>query len=400
MNEYLKGNSPFSPGQPVSAELFVGREEQIEKITREGIAQVSRGKPMAFYVRGEYGIGKSSIAKYAMRLAERDYGLHGIYTPMGGVKDLTDLASAVLRATIRSGAYDSSRSAKIREFLAKYIGKQGLFGININMETLKQDAPSIASNYAILDFLDVTLKRLEGTGAKGIFLILDEINGIASNPDFAHFLKGFVEINAMLPKPVPILLMLCGVEERRLEMIKNHQPVERLFVIVEIETLSEKEMNNFFISVFQSVDMTIEPGALKELTFYSAGFPKIMQEIGDAAYWTANENVVDMDVASGAILRAAKELGNKYINPQIYDPLKSDDYKSILKQIAEKTDHHSLRFEKKDIEKSLSESEKKKFGNFLQKMKKLQVIKSGDKAGEYIFIQRMTHFYIWLNSKQ
>ena len=54
---------------------------------------------------------------------------------------------------------------------------------------------------------------------------------------------------------------------------------------------------------------------------------------------------------------------------------------------------------KEDIEKKLSLSEKKKFNNFLQRMKRLKVLKSGLEKGEYIFTSRLVRLYILLKSK-
>jgi len=50
------------------------------------------------------------------------------------------------------------------------------------------------------------------------------------------------------------------------------------------------------------------------------------------------------------------------------------------------------------VASGLTETEKKKFNNFLQKMKRLQVLRSGDVQGEYIFNVRMVRLYIWLQS--
>lgn len=36
--------------------------------------------------------------------------------------------------------------------------------------------------------------------------------------------------------------------------------------------------------------------------------------------------------------------------------------------------------------------------NFLQKMKKLNVMRSGDAAGEYVFNVRMVRLYLWLET--
>ena len=392
-----KGKSPFYPGQPVPVELFVGRAKQIDRIMNRAVAQVSAGKPIAVFVQGEYGIGKSSIAGFVQWLAEKHEALHGIYAPLGGARELSDVAVTVLEATLRSGAFDPKRSEKVRNWLAKYIGRQELFGFTLNAEALRKDAPSLATPFGMLGFLTETVERLKDDGIKGIFLVLDEINGITENPQFANFIKGLVDTNAMSSKPLPLLLMLCGVEERRRQMIQKHQPVDRIFDVIEIESMDVKEMEAFFQRAFDSVSMPVEPSAMSILTQYSAGFPKIMHLVGDAAFWIDRDGIIKQADALTAVFLAAEEVGKKYVDQQVYRALRSPDYKSILAKIG-KMDPDTMSFKKADVASGLTESEKKKFNNFLQKMKSLNVLRSGDVPGEYIFNVRMVRLYIWLQS--
>ncbi len=397
MADMNKGKSPFYPGHPVPTELFVGRARQIERIMARGAGQVAAGKPIAMYVEGEYGIGKSSIAGYVQSLAERQYGLHGIYATLGGAKDLADVAAAVLGATVRSGAFDAQRGEKIRNWLSKYVGKQGLFGFELNLEGLKQDAPRVSTHFDMLTFLTEVRDRL-GDEIKGIFLILDEINGITQDPQFSHFIKGLVDTNAMSPRPLPLLLMLCGVEERRHEMIQKYQPIDRIFDIVEIKLMSSEEMRECFTRAFGSAQMTVTPDAMAQLVRYSAGFPKIMHLIGDAAYWLDRDGIVDINDANQAIAQAAEDFGKKFVDQQVYKALRwSRDYHSILSKIAQ-LGPDVMTFTKAQVVASLTENEKKNFGNFIRKMKQLNVIRDGDKGGEYIFIVAMVRYYIWLQS--
>jgi len=392
-----KGKSPFYPGQPVPVELFVGRAKQIDRIMNRAVAQVSAGKPIAVFVQGEYGIGKSSIAGFVQWIAEKHQALHGIYAPLGGARELSDVAVTVLEATLRSGAFDPKRSEKVRNWLAKYIGRQELFGFTLNAEALRKDAPSLATPFGMLGFLTETVERLKDDGIKGIFLVLDEINGITENPQFANFIKGLVDTNAMSSKPLPLLLMLCGVEERRRQMIQKHQPVDRIFDVIEIESMDVKEMEAFFQRAFDSVSMPVEPSAMSILTQYSAGFPKIMRLVGDAAFWIDRDGIIKQADALTAVFLAAEEVGKKYVDQQVYRALRSPDYKSILAKIG-KMDPDTMSFKKADVASGLTESEKKKFNNFLQKMKSLNVLRSGDVPGEYIFNVRMVRLYIWLQS--
>ena len=397
MSRISKGKSPFYPGQPVPGELFVGRLKQIRHIMERGVKQVEAGKPVAMYVQGEYGIGKSSIAGFVQWLAEREHGLHSIYAPLGAAETLDDVGAALLEATLRSGAFNPKRSERVRAWLAKYIGQQSLFGVTIHAEALKKDAPTVASG--TLPFLKEVIERLRETGIHGVFLVLDEINGVTANPKFSHFIKGIVDTNAMAPEPVPLLLMLCGVEERRREMIRHHQPIDRIFDVIDVELMSPEEMNEFFQRAFESVQIRVEPDALGLMTEYSAGFPKIMHLVGDAAFWIDQDSVITRQDAFQALVGAADEVGKKYVDQQVYKALRSKDYHSILSKIA-KMGPDSMSFRKTDVAADLTDAEKKKFNNFLQKMKVLKVLRSGDVQGEYIFNVRMVRLYIWLQSLQ
>jgi hypothetical protein len=305
------------------------------------------------------------------------------------------VGTRILEATVQSGGVDASRTEKVRNWLAKYIGEQSLFGVTLHAEALRRDAPSIATG--LLPFLSEVQKRLAETGIRGVLLILDEINGITSNAKFSHWIKGLVDTNALARTPVPLLLMLCGVEERRREMIAHHQPVDRIFDVIEIEPLTTDEMKAFFTRAFESVGMRVEPDALDRLAYYSAGFPKIMHLLGDSVYWLDQDGVIDLKEAMTGVIMAAEEVGKKYVDQQVYKALRSSDYHSILRKIA-KLGPDQMTFTKAQVVGGLSETEKRKFNNFLQKMKTLHVLRSGDVQGEYIFNMRMVRLYIWLQS--
>ena len=393
MNSISKGKSPFYPGQPVPIEFFIGRINDIQRISR-AIGQVELGKPQAIFLVGEYGIGKSSLSGYMRYHAERNNHLLGIHVLLGGAETLEDVATKTVETVINTQIYESKITEKIRNFLSKYIGKQEIFGFSINLEALKTDSPSLSHGY--LPFLRNLLDRLKENGIKGLMLILDEINGITSNAKFAHFIKALVDENALSRNPLPLMLMLCGVEERRRAMIQHHQPIERIFDIVEIKPMNETEIKAFFSKTFNSVGMQVEDEAMSLLCRYSAGFPKIMHIIGDAVFWIDRDNIIDKTDATKGVLVAADEVGKKFVDQQVYSALRSKDYHSILTKLGK--NNFDLSFKKGIIEEGLSDVEKKKFNNFLQRMKKLNVLKSGDEQGEYVFNSRLVRLYILLDS--
>ncbi|HZE89985.1 MAG TPA: hypothetical protein VE404_10570, partial [Verrucomicrobiae bacterium] len=206
------------------------------------------------------------------------------------------------------------------------------------------------------------------------------------------------DTNALAPEPLPLLLLVCGVEERRREMIRRHQPVDRVFDVVEVEAMSPEEMTEFFQKAFDSVRVKVDPGAMRLMTDNSAGFPKIMHLVGDAAFWSDQDGLIDADDAGAAVFEAAEEVGKKYFDQQVLRVLRSDDYRSILKKIA--GTGLDMTFRRADVAKGLTDSENRKFNNFLQKMKRLNVLRPGDVQGEYVFNVRMVRLYIWLESRR
>lgn len=393
MDNLSKGKSPFYPGQPVPVDFFTGRFNEIQRIIRS-IKQVELGKPQAVFLTGEYGIGKSSLAGFLKFYAEKNNRILGIHVLLGGAETLGDVAEKTVEAVLKQQIYEESRAEKVRNFLSKYIGQQSLFGLNINLEALKADAPGLSHGY--LPFLRDLLDRLKNDNIKGLMLILDEINGITQNKQFSHFIKGLIDENALSQSPLPLMLMLCGVEERREDMIKHHQPIERIFDVIEIKPMDDSEMKEFFNKTFNSVNMRVEETALTSLCSYSAGFPKLMHIIGDNIFWVNQDSLVDAGDAISGILSAAEEIGKKFVDQQVLSALRSNDYRSILAKLAK--ENFDLSFKKGAIEKGLTESEKKKFHNFLQRMKKLGLLKAGDEKGEYIFTSRLARLYVRFKS--
>jgi hypothetical protein len=391
MNYQEKSRSPFYPGQPVPTELFTGRQKEIERIER-ALVQTKQGKMQVLFISGEYGIGKSSLANYSKFIAERNFNLLGIHVFLGNSNTIESVAQKTVETILREQIYNEKVLDKIKNFLSKYIGKQELFGFSINFEALKNDLYDISRGF--LPFLKNLYNRVKEDNISGILLIFDEINGIAKNPEFAHFIKTLVDENATSSNILPLTLILCGTEERRKELVERHQPIERIFDIIDIKSMNENEMKEFFIKAFNSVEIKVDEKALKLICDYSSGLPKIMHIIGDNIYWIDQDKFVDFKDAREGILSAAEEIGRRFVDVQVLKAIHSKDYKSILSKIVQKL---KKSFSKKEIEENLSSREKEKLHNFLQRMKKLNAIRSLER-GYYEFINPMIPLYLYLTN--
>lgn len=314
----------------------------------------------------------------------------GFHILLGGADSLDDIAIETVRVALNSSFTKPTLTETVRNLLADYVGEQSLLGVKLHLEKLRKDAPDISRGY--LTFLTKIYKKLPEQGYKGLMLIFDEINGLATKDFFPRFLKNLVDENALNNEPIPLLLMVCGTEERFREMTERHRPMERIFEIARLDPMTKEEMREFFSKAFNSVGMKVEESAMELLCRFSGGLPKLMHLLGDAAFWTSKDLTITEEIAVTAVYTAAEEIGRKFVSPQVYRALKSDDYHRILTKLAKHD--FDLVFNKKDVEKGLSIEEQKKFNNFLQRMKKLNVIVSGERLGEYTFCDRLTRFYM------
>ena len=307
---------------------------------------------------------------------------------MGSARNLGDLAAAVLEATVTSEGLAPRRTQAVRNWLARYVGKQSVFGLTLNFEALRADAPNLATERGMLEFLGQTHAKLERDGGQGLFLVLDDLNGICAVPEFARFVKTLIDLNAMAPRSVPLLLMLCGVEERRREMIRLHEPVARTLDVVEVGPLRPEETARFFAAAFGTMDVLVEPEASQLLTEYSGGFPKIVQAIGDAVVRSLEEDRVTLEVARRGVHRAAADMRHG-----AFAALRSRDYRSILAKIAG-LDPDAANFRRADVAAGLTPAERRKLDDFLRRMTALHVLRPGDERGEYVFLLRLVRLYI------
>lgn len=388
-----KSRSPFSPGRPAPPEMFVGRQKHIDRMLRS-VGQVVAGKQENLFVTGEYGIGKSSLVSFVRFLAEQKKNVVGFHVLLGGVSSLEEMIQHIISRVIQQ-AHRNKVLDKLKDLLGKYVIKIETYsGVDIDVGALKADAPAIAR-----DFLPF-LRRLWGMLSdeySGMALYLDDLDGITKSPDFAVLIKSMVDEIATSGVEIPLFLTLAGIPERRVELLGHQPSVERIFDLVELDQLNDDEVENFYLRAFHSSNISIEEEALEILVHYSGGLPKLMHELGDAVFWEDKDSLLDRNDALMGMLEAANIVGNKYFDP-ISKALKSNDYHSILKKIGRL--EFDLVFQKADLAKGLTETERRKLDDFLQQMKKLHALSPGDVKGEWAFPNRLMQVYLLMESQR
>jgi hypothetical protein len=387
-----KENSPFTPGCPVPVELFVGRADKIKEIIRY-IKQASNGKQENVFLSGARGIGKTSIASYLRYYTTKHMNMIGVHVFLGKAANLDEAVRLVFEGLLKE-IEGEPWFDEVKKLFGRYVKQIGLFGISIGFNPPIDDLKDLVANFP--QAIDGLLKKI-GKNKKGLFIALDDINGLSEKAEFANWYKSFVDEVATHFAGYPVFIMLIGRPENRDGLYRQQQSLMRVFRVEEIAELSDKSIKQYIENAFKSVDIKVEKEALESMVQYSSGLPLLMHEIGDAVFWADKDGVVDEDDFYTGLINAADNIGKKYLDPKVYRAIRSPNYRSILRKLGSSMNR---RFLKHDVEDRLSDTEKKVFHNFLRKMKELGVIESDFENGKgaYKYVNEVYPVYIYLES--
>lgn len=380
-------DSPFEPGHPVSPDKFKGRKKDIIKMIRYLPKVINKGIPEHFFVTGKRGMGKTSFVKYIGSLAEDNYQMVHIYVNNEGTNTLEDLIQNLVEKMFKEFNKETWGRKIINSFVNN-IDEINIKGVGISLKNKPELITNIKNNFA--DFLVNICKELKNK--KGIFLVVDDINGLSDTPDFANWYKGLFETLYFDEEYIPVSFTLVSYQDKFEKLCDQNLSFGRIFNLIEIDHLDDEDIEEFYLDTFNAFNIHFEDDeCLNEMVYYSWGMPLIMQQIGDAVFWNSLDGMINSDNAYSGIINAAVELGNKQIRNKL-NKIKSTHYIAILYKLG---GHEKMEFTKKDAKELLSSDEIRVFDDFLKRMRDLDIIVSigRDNSGEYAFSNRLYFVY-------
>ena len=383
-----KDISPFTPGSPVGVDLFAGRTQQIEEVSRY-VRQASAGRQQSVFLIGDRGIGKSSFASVIRELATKKYGMLGVHIHLGGVNGVEELVRRVLQELVGE-VQDKPWYNRIVEQYGPYIQQVGLFGLKIAFNPPQQDLSQIAQRFSIVLGELVAHTSDEHNG---VIIVLDDINGLAETSYFARWYKSFVdEIGTHFPS-YPVLVALSGTPERRDQLAQHDLSLPRVFRPVELDRLSDAEVTDFFYRAFDQAELHIDDDAVEVMVHYSSGLPVMMQEIGEAIFWVDEDGEVNRRDAIAGVITAADTVGRKYLEPRVLRALRSSRYQSIVRTMGASIEPT---FTRQQIRAKLTIEERNVFDNLRRRLQDLGVIEPDIEQGRgaYRFTNQLYHVYL------
>ncbi|MCX7643259.1 MAG: hypothetical protein N2116_05590, partial [Armatimonadetes bacterium] len=195
-------------------------------------------------------------------------------------------------------------------------------------------------------------------------------------------------------------IILVGLEEVRTTLIRNNESLARVLLPVEIPLWSEDECAEFFLKAFARVNNQVNGDALETMVQFSGGHPALAHEIGDAVFRIDSDGIIDRRDAYEGISQAAEIVGRKYLEPQVYQAIRSPRYQKILRVLA--SDPSNFFFQRAKILQKLDPNERKVLDNFLQRMQRLGVIVPDQESGRgaYRFCNALHFFYFGMEGRR
>ena len=388
-------SSPFSPGMPVPYEFFVGRVAEIERL-RSMVRASLKGKFKIGFVTGERGIGKSSLVSFVRHLSEREDAVASAHVFLGGAKDVPDMIRRTFDRLLKENI-ERPWYGKLKDFFGQYVREVGLFGISVELKLTADDLANLAHEF--VPTIRHLLTKLKGE-RKSFLLILDDINGLANSEEFANWLKSTVDEIATGLDGLALCVLVVGLEEKRQALLQLQPSLDRVFELIDIRPWSDEEATEFFRTTFEKGSAKADLKAIDMMVKFTGGLPVLGHEIGDAVWRKADGPVITVGDAVAGIMMAATVIGPKFLKPKVIEALRSPQYRSILRKLAETG--VSFSFRRADIIKRLDGEEKKVVDTFLKRMRDLGAIVQDGEAGAgcYRFANRLHYLYFTIESRE
>ena len=232
--------SPFEPGRPVFPDNFKGRRDDCKKIIRYIPGVVNKGVPEHFFITGKRGMGKTSFINYVSKIAEDKFNMIPIQFNNGGGATVENLISSLLDKLIKE--FDKGYLGKsfVDGFL-KRINEIKIGGTGFSPDKKEKLIQDIKINFS--DFLIELCEKLPEN--KGLFIVIDEINGLSNNLEFTEWYKGLFESIVFNEDHVPVVFALVSYPDEFYNLSLINESFSRIFHLIEIDSLEDEEIKDF-----------------------------------------------------------------------------------------------------------------------------------------------------------
>ena len=341
--------NPFRPESLVTPGMFAGRQTELEALERV-LFQTKHHNPLHFMIRGERGIGKSSLLLVLKYLAQGEipspnenhykFLVVGIdLEPNSTYQEIIKRVGGELQRQIARQENLKSKLKSAWDFLKKW----EIMSVKYSSETRHLEPHELLDDLATT--FDVTSQAIRKE-FDGILITIDEADKPPAEANLGEFCKLFSE-RLMTKGCDQVVLGLSGLPQIVDRLRESHESAPRVFRDIFLHPLApddrvaviHKGLAEAKTVDHQETRITLEAEAI--ISEYSEGYPNFIQQFAYCAFDQDTDQLIDeADVRTGAVMKngAFYQLGVKYFQNQYFDQIGSDEYRKVLRAMAEHLD--------------------------------------------------------------
>lgn len=265
----------LSPSKEITdPDRLIGREKYLTRIRR---ALQSPGRHVFIY--GERGVGKTSLAFTAGKLAVAD-AKNFIYIPCGENTSFFEVIEAIGNSVLNV----EKRVAATNKGLNLGLNIPGIGGANIGYGGSSSSAVAKPSSFSeAADVLRFVRGRLTGQ----IIVAIDELDRISSHVEKIQFAELLKNIGSIVDE---MRFMFCGIGADVDEILGTHQSVGRMFELIEVEKLHHDQLWTIISDVASILSVNIDRGIFIRIGIISDGFPHFVHLIGECLFYAMHDD--------------------------------------------------------------------------------------------------------------
>lgn len=354
--------NPFQPNSPVHPGMFIGRISEIQKLN-QALYQTKMGQPVNCLITGERGIGKTSLLELfrdiAKGLIEVEEGVRFnflvVNTDISSETNRLDLIQKI-ELSLRSELSETEAARTFFSDTWSFIRKFEVGGVAYKPEDKRNYSTEVLFEEFSLS-LKKTLMRLCEAGEdlfsakyEGILLIIDEADSASSDLNLGVFVKMLCE-KLERHGCTKFMIGMAGLPDVLNALRASHESSLRLFNVINVGRLTNTEIEKVVdrcltkANDVNSEKVSITPEGINALVTVSEGYPHFIQQFGHTAFAADTDNSIsEADVGSG-VMESLRLIGESYYKDDFYNKIQVEDYRQVLRIMAEKLDNWVLKRE-------------------------------------------------------
>src|ERR1700723_1432 len=397
--------NPFRPGTIVGPGMVAGRLVELRG-TEQALHQTKHGNSHHFLIHGERGIGKSSLLMNLQLVANgriktiagEDFKFLTINIELEPSNTYTDIIQKIGNE-LRREVGNHRPATEIAKTAWDFLTRWEVAGVKYT------DGRNEAKPNELLQELTHTIERTLSQfigELDGVVILIDEADKAPLGANLGEFVKVFTE---RLTKRGcnQVCLGLAGLSTLLHTLRQGHESSVRIFEMFTLEPLLESERKQVVdmglteANDKNGVETSITEDAKQLISTMSEGYPHFLQQFAFCAFNEDSDNKIEIDdVVRGALNPeggAVSQLGLKYFHELYFDQIGADEYRSVLRAMAEGFDNWIT---KAEIRKNVKIKEST-LNNALNALKKRHIIvaKPG-RSGTYRLPTRS--FAVWIKA--